>query len=61
MTKEQEAAARSMLAVLETIDGIFDVVASGGSRSRPTVAQLNGIWERVRYAKERAEAAGIKV
>ena len=60
MRRDKEQAARAMLAVLDFIDGTFGVIASGGSRSRPTVAQLNDMWDRVRYAKERAAAAGIK-
>ena len=57
---KKEDAGRAMLAVLKYIDKTNGVVASGGARSKPTIAQLNEMWDRVKVVIFQAETAGIK-
>jgi hypothetical protein len=56
----QERAALTMLSALKFLNKEFACASSGGAKSKPTMAQLNAIWERARAAIQAADEAGIR-
>lgn len=47
--------APAMMAALKLLDDRFDAAALKGTRARPTVADLNAIWDAARAAIRQAE------
>lgn len=57
MDKNTETLVRDALKSIHSIDHILGLAASGGARSKPTVAQLNEIVTKIDDAKMRLRAA----